>query len=257
LTEDKKKKADELETADPETEQEVAAPEADNSIGSIKDEQEGEPEGNADDVERLSRDLEKAKEKYLRSLADMDNLRKRCRRDIEEARINGRVNVLEELLPSLDSMDMALKSVEPDEASRPVYDGMTMVRKQFLSSMERFQMKPVEAIGAGFDPSLHEAVSYVPNENVEAGVIFEEMRKGYILGERLLRPSMVVVSSGKPATDGENEGVEEPKEEKDAGHEDEGGGTEKVGDAEVDKEPAQQSDEGIDGEQDGDIEDGK
>jgi molecular chaperone GrpE len=153
------------------------------------------------DVQILQDELNSLKEKYLRSLADMDNLRKRCRRDIEEARLNGRKNVLEEVLPALDSVDLALKSIEPDGPNQMVYDGMLMVQKQFLSSMSKFGLKVVEADGAKFDPSLHEAVSYIPSFEVELGVIIEEMRKGYIIGDRLLRASMVVVSAGPPAED--------------------------------------------------------
>ncbi|MBN2339882.1 MAG: nucleotide exchange factor GrpE [Deltaproteobacteria bacterium] len=150
-------------------------------------------------IDKLTQDLATEREKYLRALADMDNLRKRCRRDIEEARINGRANVLEELLPALDSIDMALKSIEPTEANQAVFDGMVMVRKQFMASMDRFELKAVQSKGQKFDPAVHEAVSYIPSPDHEAGEIIDEMRAGYMLGTRLLRAAMVVVSSGQPA----------------------------------------------------------
>ena len=150
-------------------------------------------------VAELTDALAKEREKYLRALADLDNLRKRSRRDVEDARIKGQMTVLEEILPSLDSIDMALKSIIPNEANQAVYDGMIMVQRQFMSSMERFNLKRVEAVGRKFDPSIHEAVSYVPSPDVESGAIIDDMRAGYTLGDKLLRASMVVVSAGQPA----------------------------------------------------------
>ncbi|MBN2801914.1 MAG: nucleotide exchange factor GrpE [Deltaproteobacteria bacterium] len=174
-----------------------------------------------DIIEDLNNQLKEEKEKYLRSLADMDNLRKRCRRDMEDARLNGRISVLSEMLPALDSIDMALKSIEPTEATQAVYDGLVMVKKQFLTPMERFELKVVEAKGAIFDPSVHEAVSYIPSMEVDANLIIDEMRTGYTLGERLLRPSMVVVSSGKPPEAAKIEDEDEdPDENPDNGSED-------------------------------------
>lgn len=182
---------------------------SDEDIEIVTDENLGEEEQEVLDleqqIEQLTQDVAQEREKYLRALADLDNLRKRSRRDVEEARANGRINVLEELLPALDSIDMALKSIEPTEANQAVFDGMLMVQRQFLTSMERFELKPIQAKGEKFDPAIHEAVSYVPSPEHEAGDIIEEMRSGYKLGERLIRASMVVVSSGPPAesaTDG-------------------------------------------------------
>jgi len=151
-------------------------------------------------LDAKSAELAQEKEKYLRALADMDNLRKRCRRDVEDARIRGIGMVLEELLPALDSIDLALSAIVPDETCQAIYDGMMMVRRQFLSATERFEMKPIDAAGRKFDPALHEAVSYVPSTDVEAGMVIKDLRCGYTLGERLLRATMVQVSSGPPVS---------------------------------------------------------
>lgn len=167
-------------------------------------------------IEALNETLSREREKYLRALADLDNLRKRSRRDVEDARIKGQMNVLEEMLPALDSIDMALKSITPNDANQAVYDGMLMVQRQFISSMERFNLTRVNAVGQKFDPAIHEAVSYVPSMDVESGAIIAEMRSGYLLGDKLLRASMVVVSAGQPAQTAENAPTA-PETESDAG----------------------------------------
>jgi molecular chaperone GrpE len=165
-------------------------------------------------IAQMTAELTSEREKYLRALADLDNLRKRSRRDVEEARISGRMNVLEEMLPALDSIDMALKSVAPTEANQAVYDGMLMVQRQFMTSMEKFSLKRVAAMGEPFNPAVHEAVSYVPSPTHRAGEVMAEMRTGYLLGEKLLRASMVVVSSGPPqAAADENQTQDTPSGE--------------------------------------------
>ncbi|MBN2530921.1 MAG: nucleotide exchange factor GrpE [Deltaproteobacteria bacterium] len=180
----------------------VSMSENDENIEMVDDDQAMEAEVEVMDpqqqVAQLTEEMAREREKYLRALADLDNLRKRSRRDVEEARVKGQMSVLEELLPALDSIDMALKSIEPNDANQAVYDGMLMVHKQFLTSMERFHLKRVQSLGQKFDPSMHEAVSYVPSPDHDTGAIIDEMRSGYTLGERLLRAAMVVVSSGRP-----------------------------------------------------------
>ena len=149
-------------------------------------------------------------ERLLRTAAELENVRKRCIRDVENAIIRGRINVLNSMLPTIDALDLALKSGGDDDGpARAVLDGVSMVRKQFLVSMEQFGLKPIDSLGKAFDPVFHEAVAQVPSEDHDAGEIIEEMRVGYVLGDRLLRASMVIVSSGKPEEPTE---IEEPTE---------------------------------------------
>ncbi len=159
-----------------------------------------------DEIAELENQLKSTQEKYLRGAADMDNLRKRSRRDVEEAGIRGRQEVLREILPVIDSIDLALNSAQPDGANTGIIQGVEMVRKQFLSATEQFGLKPIESVGQVFDPNFHEAVAQIPSDEVDAGLVLQEMRKGYILGDRLLRAAMVVVSKGQPE---DSEPVEE------------------------------------------------
>lgn len=158
----------------------------------------------------LQAKLEEEHERLLRTAAELENFRKRARRDADDALARGRSEVLISILPALDSIDMALRSTTEDASAASVLEGVEMVRKQFLASMAPLGLKPIDTDGAGFDPAYHEAVAQMPSSDHEAGAVMEEMRKGYMLGDRLLRASMVVVSSGKPAgtteeTDGEDE----------------------------------------------------
>ncbi len=154
-----------------------------------------EPE---EQIAKLKQKLLEVQEKWLRGVAEMDNLRKRTKRDVEEALARGRTDVLREILPAIDSIDLALNTVDEKTEKSGIVEGMEMVRKQFISSTERFGLKAVESREKAFDPNYHEAVAQVESNEHEAGQIVEEMRKGYLLGERLLRAAMVIVSKGKP-----------------------------------------------------------
>jgi molecular chaperone GrpE len=149
-----------------------------------------------DDRAALEQKLAEQHERLLRTAAELDNVRKRARRDAEDAVVRGRAEVLGEVLPALDSLDIALSSATATADAESLVQGMELVRRQFLSGMERFGLKPIEAAGRPFDPAVHEAVAQLASDEVAAGEVLEDMRRGYLLGERLLRASMVVVSAG-------------------------------------------------------------
>jgi molecular chaperone GrpE len=162
-----------------------------------------------DELTALETKLAEEHDRLLRTAAELDNVRKRARRDVEDAMVRGRAEVLAELLPMIDALDLALKNADDATPARAVIDGVEMVRRQFLGSMARFGLKPITSVGAAFDPSLHEAVAQIPNAEVPIGAVIEELRRGYLLGERLLRASLVVVSSGAPEPEPADAPVEE------------------------------------------------
>lgn len=151
----------------------------------------------SDEVQTLKEQLAANHERLLRTAADLDNLRKRSKRDVEDALIRGRTEVLTEILPVIDSVDLALTSADPAGNAASIIEGVKMIQKQFHTATERFQLKVVETEGQGFDPNFHEAVAQLASPDHPAGQIVNEMRKGYLLGDRLLRPAMVVVSKGE------------------------------------------------------------
>ena len=161
----------------------------------------------------LERKFEDEHQRLLRTAAELENVRKRCVRDVSNAVIRGRSDVLNSILPTIDALNLAIKSGSDDDGpAKAVLDGVSMVRKQFLVSMEQFGLKPIETVGKAFDPVFHEAVAQIPSEDHDSGEIIEEMRAGFMLGDRLLRASMVIVSSGKPEEPGETEESGETEE---------------------------------------------
>ncbi|MDD5306182.1 MAG: nucleotide exchange factor GrpE [Deltaproteobacteria bacterium] len=151
-------------------------------------------------VTELEARLATEHDRLLRTAADLDNLRKRMRRDLEDHRARGRVEVLHELLPAIDSLDLALSATKPDGQAESILRGVEIVRRQFLGAMEKFGVKPIESVGAAFDPNLHEALTQVEHDTVPPGHVVQDLRKGYMLGDRLLRAAMVIVAKPKAAT---------------------------------------------------------
>lgn len=149
-----------------------------------------------DEVSELNAEIMKWKEAALRSAADLENFRKRMAREKTDAIRYGNQRLIEELLPVLDNFAMGMMAAEKDSGSM-IYMGMQMVQKQlddFLSS-QGVQEVPVP-VGTEFDPNLHDAMSQEVSNELEEGKIVRVARKGYKMGDRLVRPANVVVSKG-------------------------------------------------------------
>lgn len=135
--------------------------------------------------------------RYLRAVADLDNFRKRATRDREEAIKYANEKLLSRLIPVLDSFEMALASLE--EAPPAVRDGVRMIYNQLLAALKESGLEPIDAAGQAFDPSLHEAVSMQETAEVPDGHVAQQLRKGYRLNGRLIRPASVVVARAPEA----------------------------------------------------------
>ncbi len=153
------------------------------------------------DIETLQNQLEKEKEKAqtnldtaLRAQAEMENLRKRTARDIENAHKYALERFVNELLPIMDSLELGLSAAESAENIDDLREGMTLTMKMFSSAMEKFNVKSINPIGEKFNPEQHEAVSMQEIEGAESGTVVTVMQKGYELNGRLVRPAMVVVA---------------------------------------------------------------
>ena len=149
-----------------------------------------------DPTAKLESELAAMKDKYLRLLADFDNARKRQIREREEWIKLANEGLLKELLPVVDNLELAV-SQAPVEAS-PFVDGVKMVTRQFMETLTRQGVTPVEAAGTQFDPNLHEALSMTPSADIEAHQVIQQFRRGWQLNGKLIRPAQVIVSSGKP-----------------------------------------------------------
>jgi molecular chaperone GrpE len=146
--------------------------------------------------------LEKEKkdnwDRYLRAAADLENLRKRQKRELDDARLESKGRVLKEMLPVVDNLERAIEHATSQAGTNPIVEGVQLVLRQFLTAFERLDVTPIEAGGQPFDPNLHEAISQAESE-APPGTVVQVLQRGYKAGDRLLRPALVVVAKAKSA----------------------------------------------------------
>ena len=133
-------------------------------------------------------------DRFLRERADLENYRKRVGREKEELLNYGNKSLLEEILPIIDNLERALAHVSEDGLGA-VVEGIRMTHTMLLTTLKKFNVTPIEAVGAPFDSAYHQAMAQVPTDQHEPNTVVEEYQKGYLLKERLLRPSMVTVAT--------------------------------------------------------------
>jgi molecular chaperone GrpE len=138
-------------------------------------------------------------ERYLRSVADLDNLRKRAVREKDELRQFAASRVLEDLIPVLDNLSLGLAAAKaPNADLKTLVGGVEMVLVQAKSSLAQHGLKEINPLGQVFDPNLHESISVQPSSEIADGLVSLVVRTGYSLNGRLLRPASVILSSGAP-----------------------------------------------------------
>lgn len=144
------------------------------------------------------RDLEIAmlKDRLLRLQADFDNFRKRTIRDREDMARRAAEKILKELLPAVDHFDLGIQAARKNHVKHSVVEGLEGVLKQFQTILEKSGVTPIETRGQVFDPHSHECVAQVPSDEHAENRVIEETRKGYRLGNYILRAAQVIVSSG-------------------------------------------------------------
>jgi molecular chaperone GrpE len=146
--------------------------------------------------------LEKEKkdnwDRYLRAAADLENLRKRQKREVDDAKLESKGRVLKEMLPVVDNLERAIEHATASAGTNPIVEGVQLVLRQFLTAFERLEVTPVEAQGQPFDPNLHEAISQQESDQAP-GTVVQVLQRGYKSGDRLLRPALVVVAKAKAA----------------------------------------------------------
>ena len=145
---------------------------------------------------QLQADIESYRDLALRSKADFDNFRKRAAREKEDAVKYANSSFLDRLIPILDNFELGLNAARTSADNSQILAGMDMVAKQLTDFLVASGVEPVNAEGQPFDPNLHEAVAQEESATVPEGVIIRQLRKGYKLRDRLLRPATVMVSKG-------------------------------------------------------------
>ncbi|MCW3050655.1 MAG: nucleotide exchange factor GrpE [Solirubrobacterales bacterium] len=137
------------------------------------------------------------KDQWLRAAADLENVRKRARRDVAAAEARGIARVVRGLLPALDNLERALAAAEdqPENRDHHLTDGIRLVQKELLGALTRVGIEPYSPLGETFDPHRHEAVAQQPVDAAESGTIVEVYQSGYRFGEDVLRAAKVVVAA--------------------------------------------------------------
>ncbi len=146
------------------------------------------------EIGRLKEKLEEADNRYLRLQADFDNFRRRTRLDQEASEKYRAQAIVTDLLSVLDNFERALQIEAENEQTKSLLEGVDMVYRGLLDALKKEGVKPIEAVGKEFDPQKHHAVMQGEDENFPAGVVIEEFQKGYLLKDRVIRPSMVKVN---------------------------------------------------------------
>jgi molecular chaperone GrpE len=145
--------------------------------------------------EQLENELVEAKNQLARAVADLENARRRARKEKEDAVKYAAVPLIESLLPVLDNFERALDSANVTEENRGFLDGVEMVYRQLLQALSDSGLSLVEAVGMPFDPHVHNAVMQVESTEYESGIVVEELQPGYRYRDRVIRPTMVKVST--------------------------------------------------------------
>lgn len=155
-----------------------------------------EPASEESLLKQIQADLDRFRDLALRSQADFENFRKRALREKEDAVKYANASFLEKLIPILDNFELGLNAARAGAENSPILAGMDMVAKQLTDFLLGTGVEPVNAEGLPFDPNLHEAVAQEASADVPEGTVIRQLRRGYKLRDRLLRPATVVVSKG-------------------------------------------------------------
>lgn len=147
-------------------------------------------------IEELTRQSEENNHRFLRAHADLENYRRRAAKEKEDILKYASSRIVEALLPVLDNFERAIHAGKENSGDNdPMVQGVEMVFRQIQQILELENVRPIEAVGKPFDPNYHQAVMQVESEEYEPGIVVEELQKGYMLNDRVIRPSMVKVSS--------------------------------------------------------------
>src|SRR6187402_3150527 len=150
----------------------------------------------------LDRELAEYKDRLLRTLADMENMRKRTEREVTDARIYGISAFARDILGVADNMHRAMQALDDelrakaDDSMKALLDGVELTERELMNVLEKHGVKKIEPLNQKFDPNRHQAMFEVEDASVPSGTVVQVMQAGYLIGERVLRPALVAVSKG-------------------------------------------------------------
>ncbi|MFO7308560.1 MAG: nucleotide exchange factor GrpE [Pseudomonadota bacterium] len=168
-------------------------------------------------LEDLVNERDDLKDKLLRALAEMENLRRRTEREVADARAYGIAGFARDMLTVADNIQRALESLPAElrdnEAIKPFVEGVELTERDFLKTLERHGVRKLVPQGERFDPNLHQAMFEVPDTSVPNGTVVQVVQAGFVIGERVLRPALVGVSKGGPKPGSAENGPAAPADE--------------------------------------------
>ncbi len=144
--------------------------------------------------EALKEKIAELEDKTVRQMAEFENFRRRTEKEKSAMFETGAKSVVEKILPVVDNFERGLATIPEEDKGTPFAEGMTMIYKQLMTELENIGVKPIEAVGQEFDPNLHNAVMQVENDELESGVVAQELLKGYTYRDTVVRHSMVAVT---------------------------------------------------------------
>ena len=150
----------------------------------------------------LDRELADYKDRLLRTLADMENMRKRTEREVADARVYGLSAFARDILGVADNMHRAMQALDDelrakaDDTMKALLDGVELTERELINVLEKHGVKKIEPLNQKFDPNRHQAMFEVEDASVPSGTVVQVMQAGYLIGERVLRPALVAVSKG-------------------------------------------------------------
>ncbi len=148
-------------------------------------------------LEEIQESAEKNYDLYVRSQADIDNMKKRFQKEKEELVKYSNELLIKQLLPVMDSLEKAIDHSQDEKSINALREGVELTLKRLIDTLEKAGLKDVKAVNESFDPNFHEAISELEDNTKESGTVLKELQKGYILNQRLLRPSVVIISKNK------------------------------------------------------------
>jgi molecular chaperone GrpE len=158
-------------------------------------------------VVELEAELQTTKDRWLRAVADLENYKKRVKREVDEAALSSVQRLLPAFLPTMDNLERALEVSGPGASVEQLARGIRMVRDEFMAALRKHGIEPVPSLGTPFDPSIHDALQQVDSPDHAPGIVVREFERGYRMGERLIRPARVIIagpgSTGSAAAPGE------------------------------------------------------
>ncbi len=161
-----------------------------------------EAESNSNGEASVDARLAEAEREVLRARAELENFRKRLQRDAEQQLKYANVPLVRDLLEVIDNLNRATEAAQQDTGNaETLRNGVQMVTEQLSGVLAKYGCKPIQSIGTEFDPNIHEAIAQVPSDEFAAGVVAQELAVGYLLHDRVVRPSNVIVSSGPAASE--------------------------------------------------------